>query len=220
VPPALPSSAPHAGPPASSNDAGTPRPLLNLEAVGCFAWSPKEKTFACIQEVSSISQGCHSSLAFVGATPKVRYGVLEVPPQCLDAPAPSLKPSDLEPVQARVAASYEALPPPSTTIQPGAKATIGTTVISLERKKVKHVAIQTGSWDVFDDQVILDCGGRRSRVMLIHVEGADSPSVSVVDTGTPWLALWYKANWGLEGEIGSRVDVAAIDRSTCTVVRP
>jgi hypothetical protein len=219
-PAALASSAPDAGLPASSNDAQTPPPLLNLKAVGCFAWSPKEKTFAYIQTVSSIAHGCHSSLAFLGATPTVRYGVVEVPPQCLDAPAPSLKPSDFDAVHARVAASYEALPRPSTTIQQGATATVGTSVLSLERKRVRHVAISTGSWDVFDDEVILNCGGRRSRVMLIHIEGADSPSVSVVDTGTPWLALWYKASWGLEGEYGSRVDIAAIDRATCAVVRP
>lgn len=192
-------------------------PLLDLEAIGCFAWSEREQTAACIASRSSIAEGCHESLVFVGAK-AARHRVLEVPPQCLGEQPAALGEAERAAVEARVAASYARLGEPAATLGPGERADVGAATVELVRRTVGHVALIDGAWDVYSDEVFVRCGKKRVSVARARVENALAPSVTVVDTGGPWILLWYAATWGFEGDMGGRTDVVAVDRSRCTVV--
>ena len=199
-------------------------PLLDLESRGCFAWSSNEQAIACIEDRSSIQRGCREELVVFGSSKDAgrRHRIVDVPAQCLGDPPRALDEAVRSELEARfAAASFERLPEPAATLEPGDSREVGAATISFRRTKKRSVSIQNaGSWDVFDDDVTVTCGAKQRSVLRAVIEGPTGSTVTVVDTGSSWIALWYATSFGIEGDFGGRTDVALVDRSTCTVVRP
>lgn len=188
---------------------------------GCSLWSATEHAALCVTSLSSIQQGCHERLGFVGARDSGSLVTVEVPPQCLDETTPRIAEQDRARVAERLRrGGYAPLPAAALSLEAGEKKSQGSLRGALVRRKTGGVDIpMAGSWDIFQDQVQVSCGGRMVSVLSTKVENPSGAVASVFDVGGGWLVVTYKVHWGIEGDMGGLFDAVVVNPSGCQVTR-
>jgi hypothetical protein len=217
--PAISSAAPALPPtatPAPTPPKPTWPPAFDQElAVGCLAWSETEATAACVTGGGSIAHGHAYAVAFIGAAPQ-EIPIVSWPPQDFDDHPLVLPVTEREKVRARfVAKGYAPLPAPIGQLSPTSPLAGDRFSLRMVRKKVKHVSIpQAGAWDVYRESIELACRAPKAAYRTIDAITVENPSDAPADVhllGGRWLLVGHRTSYGIEGDIGGRLDVKVVD---------